>query len=87
LVALAHTLQVGPNKKSMSDLPLFLQMFVRFFAALAFGAGLYLASSRNEQKPQERETRPEVRQQDQRACQRAHMDCAQTEAAGQTAKK
>lgn len=71
----------------MSDLPLFLQMFVRFFAALAFGAGLYLASSRQEPKPQERENKSEVRQQDQPACRQAHMDCAQTEAAGQKPKK
>jgi hypothetical protein len=72
----------------MSDLPLFLQMFVRFFAALAFGAGLYLASSRQEQKPQEREGRPEVRQQqDQSACRQNHLDCAQTETACQKPKK
>jgi hypothetical protein len=87
LIALAHALHDRHNKKSMSDLPLFLQMFVRFFAALAFGAGLYLASSRKEQKPSERDSRSEVQQPDQPACRQAHADCAQFEAACQKPKK
>ncbi len=45
----------------MDDLPLFLQMFVRFFALLALGAGLFTAAPRHEQKRPAREKETEAK--------------------------